>query len=180
MSVRSTLDAVMIARRIHLFPYRTQKLSSLALMILGGRPPGKVGRCRLFWSYGQAVKTPPFHGGNPGSIPGRITRPKPDFLNESQVFLFVGISMKASVFNGSRVRFVGRNKKNKPVTLSLRSGFCLQSDLFFLIERHFRQYEVHLLSSILKGHFFILQSARIMHRTLRSGGRGRFPRKNFS
>ena len=28
----------------------------------------------LFWSYGQAVKTPPFHGGNPGSIPGRITR----------------------------------------------------------------------------------------------------------
>ena len=47
MSVRSTLDAVMIARRIHLFPYRTQKLSSLALMILGGRPPGKVGRCRF-------------------------------------------------------------------------------------------------------------------------------------
>ena len=40
----------------------------------------------LFWSYGQAVKTPPFHGGNPGSIPGRITRNKPDFLNESQVF----------------------------------------------------------------------------------------------
>ena len=74
MSVRSTLDAVMIARRIHLYPYRTQKLSSLALMILGGRPPGKVGRCRLFWSYGQAVKTPPFHGGNPGSIPGRITK----------------------------------------------------------------------------------------------------------
>ena len=68
------LDAVMIARRIHLFPYRTQKLSSLALMILGGRLPGKVGRCRLFWSYGQAVKTPPFHGGNPGSIPGRITK----------------------------------------------------------------------------------------------------------
>ena len=31
----------------------------------------------LFWSYGQAVKTPPFHGGNPGSIPGRITRAYP-------------------------------------------------------------------------------------------------------
>ena len=63
-----------IARRSHLFPYRPQKLRSLALMILGGRLPGKVGRCRLFWSYGQAVKTPPFHGGNPGSIPGRITK----------------------------------------------------------------------------------------------------------
>ena len=36
-----------IARRIHLFPYRTQKLSSSALMILGGRPPGKAGRCRF-------------------------------------------------------------------------------------------------------------------------------------
>ena len=63
-----------IARRSHLYPYRTQKLSSLALMILGGRLPGKARRCRFFWSYGQAVKTPPFHGGNPGSIPGRITK----------------------------------------------------------------------------------------------------------
>ncbi len=41
----------------------------------------------LFWSYGQAVKTPPFHGGNPGSIPGRITTLKPDFLSEDRVFL---------------------------------------------------------------------------------------------
>ena len=27
----------------------------------------------VIWPYGQAVKTPPFHGGNPGSIPGRVT-----------------------------------------------------------------------------------------------------------
>ena len=40
-------NLVTIARRLHLFPSRTQKLSSLALMILGGRLPGKVGRCRL-------------------------------------------------------------------------------------------------------------------------------------
>ena len=38
---------VTIEKEIHLFPSRTQKLSSLALMILGGRLPGKVGRCRL-------------------------------------------------------------------------------------------------------------------------------------
>ena len=25
------------------------------------------------WLHGQAVKTPPFHGGNPGSIPGGVT-----------------------------------------------------------------------------------------------------------
>ena len=36
-----------IARRSHLFPSRTQKLSSLAPMILGGKLPGKVGRCRF-------------------------------------------------------------------------------------------------------------------------------------
>ena len=73
-------NPVTIARRSHLFPSRTQKLSSLALMILGGRLPGKVGRCRFYRPYGQAVKTPPFHGGNPGSIPGRVTRLKPGLL----------------------------------------------------------------------------------------------------
>ena len=36
--------------------------------------------CNLFiklqhiWPHGQAVKTSPFHGGNPGSIPGGVTR----------------------------------------------------------------------------------------------------------
>ena len=38
---------VIIAKRTHLFPSRTQKLSSLALMILGGRLPGKVRRRQL-------------------------------------------------------------------------------------------------------------------------------------
>ena len=80
-------DAVTIARRSHLYPYRTQKLSSLALMILGGRLPGKARRCRFFWSYGQAVKTPPFHGGNPGSIPGRITTLRTVFLAKIVLFL---------------------------------------------------------------------------------------------
>ena len=37
---------VMMAKRIHPFPFRTRKLSSSALMVLGGRLPGRVGRCR--------------------------------------------------------------------------------------------------------------------------------------
>ena len=37
-------DLVTIAERSHLFPSRTQKLSSLALMVLGGQLPGRVGR----------------------------------------------------------------------------------------------------------------------------------------
>ena len=43
-------NPVTIAGRPHLFPSRTQKLSSLAPMILGGKLPGKVGRCRFFIS----------------------------------------------------------------------------------------------------------------------------------
>ncbi len=40
---------VTIAERIHLFPFRTQKLSSLALMVLGGKLPGRVGRSHVIF-----------------------------------------------------------------------------------------------------------------------------------
>ena len=44
-------------------------------MILGGKLPGKVGRRQFcFRPVGQEVKTSPFHGGNMGSIPVRVTR----------------------------------------------------------------------------------------------------------
>ena len=42
---------VIIAKRIHLFPYRTQKLSSLALMVLGGQLPGRVRRSHVIFFY---------------------------------------------------------------------------------------------------------------------------------
>ena len=38
---------VVMAKGIHLFPYRTQKLSLSAPMVLGWRRPGRVGRCRI-------------------------------------------------------------------------------------------------------------------------------------
>ena len=50
----NTLDkdyVVIIAKRIHLFPFRTQKLSSLALMVLGGQPPGRVRRSHVIFFY---------------------------------------------------------------------------------------------------------------------------------
>ena len=40
-------NPVVMALRIHLFPYRTQKLSSIASMVLGGWLPGRVERCRI-------------------------------------------------------------------------------------------------------------------------------------
>ena len=42
----------------------------------------------IIWPVGQAVKTSPFHGGNPGSIPGRVTR-KPADAKASAGFPFV-------------------------------------------------------------------------------------------
>ena len=38
---------VTMAKGIHLFPYRTQKLSLSAPMVLGWRRSGRVGRCRI-------------------------------------------------------------------------------------------------------------------------------------
>ncbi len=44
---RFQVNVVTIARRIHLFPFRTQKLSSLALKVLGGKLPGRIGRSHV-------------------------------------------------------------------------------------------------------------------------------------
>ena len=63
--------------RFHLFPFRTQKLSSLVPKIVGWKRPVKIGRCRLLfllWPVGQAVKTAASHAVNVGSIPARVTK----------------------------------------------------------------------------------------------------------
>ena len=39
-------SAVAVARRIHLFPCRTQKLSFFAPKVVGGKLPARIGRCR--------------------------------------------------------------------------------------------------------------------------------------
>src|SRR5215203_401604 len=44
----STLFGGEIARGKHLFPFRTEPLSLSAPMVLGGQPPGRVGRRRSF------------------------------------------------------------------------------------------------------------------------------------
>ena len=46
-----TKQLVLIAARVHPFPYRTRKLSSLALKILGGKLPGKISRRQHFDLY---------------------------------------------------------------------------------------------------------------------------------
>src|SRR5688572_26506197 len=39
--------SAVIAAGVHLFPFRTEKLSPLAPMVLGGQPPGRVGHRRI-------------------------------------------------------------------------------------------------------------------------------------
>ena len=53
---------VPITRRSHLFPFRTQKLSSVVPKILGWRRPGKIGRCRLFSLFGEKPAFSPKYG----------------------------------------------------------------------------------------------------------------------
>ena len=48
----SQLSAV-IAAGVHLFPFRTEKLSPPAPMVLGGQPPGRVGRRRISFERGR-------------------------------------------------------------------------------------------------------------------------------
>ena len=43
---------VVMAAGIHPFPFRTRKLSLPAPMVLGGRPPGRVGRRQIFSKKG--------------------------------------------------------------------------------------------------------------------------------
>ena len=42
---------VVIAAGKHLFPFRTEQLSPPAPMVLGGQPPGRVGRRGIFFSW---------------------------------------------------------------------------------------------------------------------------------
>ena len=43
-----------MAVRVHLFPFRTQKLSSFVPTILGGRLPGKIGNANTMKSQAKA------------------------------------------------------------------------------------------------------------------------------
>ena len=49
----------MMAKRSHLFPFRTQQLSSLAPMVLGGQPPGRVGRRWFHRTYHESENVLP-------------------------------------------------------------------------------------------------------------------------
>ena len=62
---------VIMAKRIHLFPSRTQKLSSLAPKVLSGWPLGRIGHRHILFLVSSAVEHPAVNRRVVGSNPTR-------------------------------------------------------------------------------------------------------------
>ncbi len=52
-----------MALRSHLFPYRTQQLSSVAPKVVGGSPPARIGRRDATWTFSSAGRAPALQAG---------------------------------------------------------------------------------------------------------------------
>ena len=52
------------------------------------------------WPGGQAAKTPPFHGGNTGSIPVRVTRKEKTGTQVSVFSFLINICIKQGIEQG--------------------------------------------------------------------------------
>ena len=63
----------MMALRSHLFPYRTQKLSSIAPKVVGGSLPARIGRRDAHGRLAQLGEHLPYKQGVTGSIPVATT-----------------------------------------------------------------------------------------------------------
>ena len=132
-----------MAKSFHLFPYRTQKLSSFTSKILGWRRPGKIDRCRHLYAplaqlveqltlnqwvlgssprwctkrlVGQAVKTPPFHGGITSSNLVRVTTSEWTLLHSDFSLQKISHALRHSSFSqkgtlGSPVRLQAPSRR---------------------------------------------------------------------
>ena len=75
----SNEQCVSMAARVHLFPSRTQQLSSFAVTILGWRRPGKITRCaHQYSSIAQSVEHAAVNRRVVGSSPTWGARLSPD------------------------------------------------------------------------------------------------------
>src|SRR5438132_11259604 len=85
-----TISAVLPAGR-HLFPFRTEKLSLPGPMVLGGQPPGRVGRRRFICRKEPRKRLFSFRSSGGGFAvnpvaPGRIeVAPPADALRDGRV-----------------------------------------------------------------------------------------------
>ena len=80
--------AVTIASRIHLFSFRTQKLSSAAPKVLDGQPSGRIGCCHIIFLDSSAAEHPAVNRRVVGSNPTRGASKK-TYTNWYMSFFFV-------------------------------------------------------------------------------------------
>ena len=93
---------VLIAVRVHPFPSRTRKLSSLAPKILGGQLPGKIGRCQLIFALiAQSVEHAAVNRGVTGSSPVRGAKKE----RSNRFVLFLSIA-KAMAYHHDAVVYI--------------------------------------------------------------------------
>ena len=99
--------------------------------------------CKAFfivkkWPLGQAVKTPPFHGGNRGSIPLGVTKWK--FSSAGRASALQAEGHRFDPYNFHQVFFRG------PVVQSVRTLACHARGRRFesVLDRHLQFYKVKL------------------------------------
>ena len=73
--------AVTIARRIHLFSSRTQKLSFATPKVLVGQLTGRIGSCRIIFLVSSAVEHPAVNRRVVGSNPTRGATDDVEFVS---------------------------------------------------------------------------------------------------
>ena len=78
---------VTIALGIHLFSFRTQKLSLAAPKVLDGQPSGRIGCCHIIFLYSSAVEHPAVNRRVVGSNPtgGAIYVVRKDYYTQKSL-----------------------------------------------------------------------------------------------
>ncbi len=103
-SVRIAQNSVVaIARRIHLFPCRTQKLSFLAPIVVGGKLPARIGRCHAIFDGGLAQL------GEHLPYKQRVTGSSPVTSIESLAQLVEHLTFNQRVDSSSLSRLIGQS-----------------------------------------------------------------------
>ena len=125
---------VTMAKGIHLFPYRTQKLSLSAPMVLGWRRPGRVGRCRIPQRKASDECLGLFL-----CVSGEILLS--DHLRRSQRTYLVRIfpAARSAGFQAGKITWESRREKAKEtffisVATSLLSGYLRSSQRMYLVQ----------------------------------------------
>ena len=94
------------------------------------------------WPVGQAVKTPPFHGGNMGSIPVRVTKNNQSTKGGLIIFAYLPRESKGAVVNDMPVacqsRAPARPQARIPVrvTTSSQASYRLRRLFMLCIKSH--------------------------------------------